>query len=331
MRTSLKHLAVVLAAGLLSGGSALAAKVMRPAELTVEDNAKLFSSDAVSKAKNILGALIANTPRELVVATHSEIPAGQKDAYEKAQADAKARGKFFHDWAEKEARHERGVFVLIYFPKDKSERGNVQVLYDKQMAQHGFGDSQATALRERFQTAMGEATKARTDPERSAAADKGLIAAAAYARDHLPKTIEPTAKQTQTAQGEGGGIGKWLCIGLCVLLGAWLVIGLIRAFSGGGGAGGTGAGGGGGGFFTSFLGGLFGAAAGMWMYNQFFGGGASSAHAGDAGTDSSGANDAGAGDWSGGGSSGGDFGGDAGGGDFGGGDFGGGDFGGGDF
>ena len=69
-------------------------------------------------------------------------------------------------------------------------------------------------------------------------------------------------------------LGAWLCIGVVVLLGIWLVFALVRAFTGGGGGGGGGGyggggGGGGGGFFPALMGGLFGAAAGMWLYDCF--------------------------------------------------------------
>jgi hypothetical protein len=100
-----------------------------------------------------------------------------------------------------------------------------------------------------------------------------------------------------------------------LVLGIWLVIGLIRSFSGGGMGGGMG----GGGFFPGLMGGLFGAMAGAWLYDSFFHSGSSQAFGGD--NLGGGASD-----------SPGDFtssGGDVGGGDFGGGDFGGGDFGGG--
>src|SRR5262249_10493000 len=57
------------------------------------------------------------------------------------------------------------------------------------------------------------------------------------------------AKQPHGERGEKdgkgiSGIGGWICIGLCVLLGIWLIVGLMRGMSGGGG----GMGGGGGGF-----------------------------------------------------------------------------------
>src|SRR5262249_11726551 len=109
-------------------------------------------------------------------------------------------------------------------------------------------------------------------------------------------------RQAQTAPGSNStgrtehrnnpvaGVVGWICIGLCVLLGIWLIVGLFRAITGagrgyaggpgygGGGpgyAGGPGYGGGGfggGGFFSGLLGGLFGAVAGNWLYNNVFGG-----------------------------------------------------------
>jgi uncharacterized protein len=158
-----------------------------------------------------------------------------------------------------------------------------------------------------------------------------------------------------------------IILGLIVV---WIVIRLIGSlFRGGGGGGmmtGTGysggpmgggpmVGGGGGGFFSSLLGGIFGAAAGNWMYDRFFGSSRDSQtfvssqpevrqteDTGYAGKDTydnfndtsgGGGGDFGSGGDSGGGdtSGGGDFGsgGDSGGGDFGGGDSGGGDSGGG--
>lgn len=163
----------------------------------------------------------------------------------------------------------------------------------------------------------------------------------------------------------GWGLGNWLMLGL----GIFLVLMIFRAlgglFSGGGaarnlgpgaGPGGApmaggpgyggpayGGGGGGGGFFSGMLGGLGGALAGNWLYDQFRGHGSSEtygSHAGmtDAGysappADAPGGSDAwgdagssGGADWGGGGGGGADWGGGGGGGDWGGGDTGGGDW-----
>jgi uncharacterized protein len=140
----------------------------------------------------------------------------------------------------------------------------------------------------------------------------------------------------------------WIVLAAIVFLGFWLVMTIFRAIgrglggggpAGPGGPGGYGYGGGGRGFFSSMLGGIFGAAAGTWLYDSFRGGGHSNAWGDSQNPNSFGSNDAappgdepGAGDFSGDpGGGGGDFGGDSGGGDSGG-DSGGGDFGsGGDF
>ena len=147
----------------------------------------------------------------------------------------------------------------------------------------------------------------------------------------------------------GGGVGAghgdsgsgwailWTIVGLAIV--AWIVIAVVRSIGGMGrggapgyGGGGYG-GGGGGGFFSNMLGGLFGAAAGMYLYNSFFGHGNSAWGAGSGGGDYGSSTDPNAGDATatgGGGDygdNGGNNGGDNGGG--GGGDWGGGDAGGG--
>ena len=141
-------------------------------------------------------------------------------------------------------------------------------------------------------------------------------------------------QRSDTHPAASGSSLGWLLPVIGGLLVAWVIFGLIRSMLNRGGAGGMGMpqGAGGGGFFTSLIGGMFGAAAGMWMYDQFFG-----SH-GNASTmnDNIGNGDGGISgqdtDYS---SSGSDFGSDSGGGDsggFGGGDsggFGGGDSGGG--
>src|SRR5205085_4757460 len=126
--------------------------------------------------------------------------------------------------------------------------------------------------------------------------DKGLVEAVEYVRDTMRSNIgkqasnKPAVTTTRPAQttpppaqvqshrtdsGHTGGIGMdniggWICIGLVALLAIWLVIGLVRSFTGagrsyggpGGGPGGGGygggygpgyGGGGGGGFFSGLI------------------------------------------------------------------------------
>src|SRR5581483_8078826 len=111
--------------------------------------------------------------------------------------------------------------------------------------------------------------------------DEGLEEAVDFVRTTMRHNVATPAHEGRPAQpaqpghaGDGGGGINWmwwLIIGAVVLIGIWLISGLIRAFSGmgrgyGGGPGnpgggyGGGYGGGGGGFLTSLMGGLFGAA-----------------------------------------------------------------------
>jgi hypothetical protein len=164
--------------------------------------------------------------------------------------------------------------------------------------------------------------------------------AAALRQNQARRAMVPPAAHAPRAGGAAGGaVGhadspfRWLVIAACVLGGLWLLMAVVRAFSGAAGAGmGYPGGAGGGGFFSSLLGGLFGAAVGNWMYDSFFRGsgsawGSSEAYGADSPTSSDQDGEA-FGDDGGGGA---DFGDTDTGGDFGGGDFGGGDFGGGDF
>jgi uncharacterized protein len=61
------------------------------------------------------------------------------------------------------------------------------------------------------------------------------------------------------------GRGGWVVAGLGAAVGLWLIAGLGRAVLAGGGQGG------GRDFSTALLSGLFGAAAGNWLYHSFFG------------------------------------------------------------
>jgi TPM domain len=111
----------------------------------------------------------------------------------------------------------------------------------------------------------------------------------------------------------------WVCLIVGGLVVVWIIFAIIRALTGMGGGGygygggyGGGMMGGGGGFFTGMLGGLFGSMAGMWIYNNMFGGHASympngqvdwggggnqGAAGNDGDTDTSGAGGGGDGDW----------------------------------
>lgn len=346
-----------LAAGVLL---ALFAPTARAADIPgvahITDDAGLFSTDAKRQAENKMSSSKFDRGLHFSVDTHKSAPDEWRKKYE-AAGDKPA---VVRDWAKSIATNDRekGPFVLIVRAMAGKATGHTVVLIDTESANRGFGKGDEDALRGFFDAAMRESA-GKPPEEATRIRDAALLKATDYVINDLrgtkvtvSKDGTPLKNPTTEAKKTGMGIGGWICIGLVVLLAIWLVIGVIRALTapsyGGGYGGGPGYGGGGGfgggGFFTGLLGGMFGAMAGMYLYNsimgtsyppQAFGGEATAG-------DSYSGGDTGAGDYSGGSSSatdgadygggdagggGGDYGG--GGGDYGGGDYGGGDYGGG--
>ena len=346
MKKFLGVTAAVVAAALL-GGPVLASKVAEHGSMSVDDKAGAFTPDGVKKAEAKFEGVEFKARTSLIVVTVKEIPADKKTAFADAVAktDAKDRnqalGQFFAGWAKDLASEKKatGVFVLAFVDDRKYF---VKVIADKASDVHRhFTETDANAATKKLQTGLGAALK-QTGPEALATRDAALLSLTDFVVDQLKDTSIPDAGKSGAAAKKAGGGGlsilQWVLIIGGGLLVMWLVIGLIRALTGGGGGGGGGGpgggGGGGGGFGTSLLGGMFGAMAGMYLYNSMFGGGMSSASAAD-GTSAAdgGGGDTGEGNFDGGaegGGGGGDWG-DSGGGDGAGGDWGGGggDFGGG--
>ncbi|OWK43191.1 hypothetical protein [Fimbriiglobus ruber] len=344
----------LLAAGWLAPAARAEKNGPQPGVMRVEDNVGAFSADGIKNAKKSFENTTFRSPTHFSVVTVGEkdVPSALKGDYDAYRKDKSQASTFFRSWAKKLAAQEseQGIFVLVFL---RTEGYYVKVLVDEQTdVYRQFPDKDAkkvsAPLIEQIVAAHGK-----PDDQAKASRDSGLIAATNVIIDELKSTSAPEQKTGRGHQAvaneehhkEGSGIAGYICIGLVAILAVWVVVALIRAFTGGGGGGGGyggggyggGGGGGGGGFFTSFLGGMFGAAAGMWMYNSFFGGNSMStdAFASDSGSGSTG--DTGAGNFDNGAEAGGggDFGGsdDTGGGDFGdtgggGDDVGGGDFGG---
>lgn len=320
-----------LAAGFVGTGMAQAVSpAKKPGSLEVIDSAGFFTSGGIQRARSLLTQVDFPGGLKVTVDTY---PDASKGGNLPKDADNATKQRFFSNWAHKEveANKDRGIYILIC-----KSPGYVEILVDRETRNRGFTQQDQDRLRKILTDALASAAKTERggDPEKAKSLrDQGLYEAISFIENDLKDTSVAGNARTasSTDQGEGiklgSGIGGWLCLGLMILLGVWLVVGVFRALMGGFGGG---PGMGGGGFFSSLLGGLFGAAAGMWLYDHFFGGssgmfGGSDAYAND-GTS---ATDTGAGDFSGDDGTGGGF--DDGGGDFGGGDFGGGDFGGGDF
>ncbi len=336
-------LSFMLLGGLIAAGPA-AAQNTRPVPLEgVKDGAELFSKKAVQKARQQIAEIKRSTHKDLVIETFTNPP----DRYK-----GQAIKEFAPGWTKRnfDVLGVDGIYILLCRQPAwiDVQVGNVT------MRQGEFTAAERRELFQIIEKNLQAAGAANKKGEKEAAAesrDKALLDAVAYVRDNMaPAPTRPVVAAPAPGRSFLSMYGGWICLGLVALLVVWLIFGVIRGLSnrgspgygsgGGGGGGYGGGGGGGGGFFTSMLGGMFGAAAGMWMYSHFFGGttpsagasgpmgGGADSNQSDVGQGSEGTGgDAGGGDWGGGGDAGG---GDAGaGGDWGGGGGGGGDAGGG--
>ena len=293
-----------------------------PVRLIIEDNAGLFSEGAREEAKAKLARLQASVNREVHIQTYKELPESQSKALEAAKGDKTKVQGVWEGWASDHLRGERGLVVLINW-----EPGKVMVKADKAVTNAGYSNASAGELRERLIKSLGEAKKNNNEVDRKKLLDEALAGAVSLIATTLPLERGRAGAPAHLGGENDNGILGYVCLGLAGLMLVWLVVGLFRGAMAGPSM--SPAMGGGGGFFSSLLGGMFGAAAGMWMYNSFFGSNNvwGSGWGGYNAGWGSGGDEAGSGDFSDGSSSSGDFGG----GDFGGGDFGGGDSGGGDF
>lgn len=277
----------------------------------VKDSASLFMPETVRQANALITEIKQQHKKDLLIETFAQVPEGTEG--KAVSTDGKISPPFFRDWAAQRAREAgvNGIYVLVCqepsflqiavgndtrtkaFPD--ADRQRLSKLLLDRFKQKEFDGGLLEAVRlvqSTLQTNLAGVKAAHTTPADSSSA-----------ADTSKAGTQDQASGSQPGSSWWSGLGGWLIVGLVVGLGVWLVIALIRAFTGG--AGGLG----GGGFLTSLLGGLVGAAAGMWLYNSFFGG--SEAQAGHTGGEAGAAADQ---DYSTGG--GGDFGGGDPGGEF---------------
>ena len=294
--------AALMAGGLLAPSTARAADL--PGSMVITDEAGLFSADAKRQAEQKMSAAKFDRGLHFNVDTHKSLPADMQKEYD-ATADKAAVMK---RWAKSIASGDKakGPYVLICL-----KQGWTVVLIDEESVNRGFGKADEDKIRTTFDTAMKDGAHKQGE-ERLKIRDAALLSATDYVINDMRGTkvvhTDGTPMKDAKAAKKGGGMGiaGWVCIGLVVLLGVWLMIGVIRALTGGGGGGGGyggggyGGGGGGGGFMTGLLGGMFGAMAGMWLYNNMLGGHSSygsDAYASDGSSSGADTGDTGAGDY----------------------------------
>jgi uncharacterized protein len=237
----------------------------------IDDKGKFFSAKAIAEADKTIAKLKHDHHKDLVIETVPSV-----------ELNGQAPDVAMKNFAAKQFNRERvdGVYVLIAKSPHK-----LRIEVGNNTLKKTFTVENEKKLKEILETEL-----------KAGDFDKALSMAVAFVSDTIntnhplaaaapgtqknvvPKNPEPAARQETNWL-------LWIGVGIIALLVLWVIMGIARAaagprpgYGGGGpgmgGGGYGGGGGGGGGFMSSLLGGMFGAAAGMWMYSHFFGGSA---------------------------------------------------------
>jgi hypothetical protein len=278
----------------LVGCLALLAMLFLPAALRadVNDNANIFSKQAVDDANRDMRKMKQTHNKEFVVETFAAIPDDQKDAY------AQNKQTFFRTWMASRAKQLKvnGVYVLICMDPKKLEAG-----VERTTREHG--DFTQTDL-DRLTTEMRDSLRS-NEPDKALSDAVDLVERAYTANiseangrssytprsgEYMPGQYRPGTYSSHSTSSPAGKFGTIIC----TIVGVVIIFSLIRAIlrgSGGGGgyptgnyggtygsgyggggpgygAGGFG-GGGGGGFGRGLLGGLLGGALGSYVENRW--------------------------------------------------------------
>jgi len=321
----------------------------------ITDGGSFFSAETLATTNQSLRELEQKSGHAVRIETFAAVPADKAEAV--AKMDAKQREAFFSTWVHDRAKatQSRGLVVLMC-----RQPSHLNIWAATPIQRAGFGAAEAKVIRETMLSsfrakeydkgltsgvAQLSTTLASMTPSKSKAAATTPSApdpkhagqpAPAVVR-HIPAGQVPSspthapAHQVPIHQAAQSSPWTGILVVLMVVVGGIFVMSMIgRMFGGGGqsqgGYGATGGGGGGGGFMQGLAGGIFGAMAGNWIYDQFSGHSASAGetHSSGSALDSSSSSSG----WADSGSSSSDTG-FSGGTDFGGGDFGSGDSGGG--
>ena len=237
----------------------------------VLDNGDFFSDSAKKEATLKISEIESQFKKELVVQTFMVIPEEIKQGVD--LTDEPALKKMFHQWTLKEAEQQKvnGIYILI-----SREPAHLQIAVG--------GDTQKKAFtlkdRDNLATLMLSKLRAKQNDEALSECVKFVsttMAGHALTSTRVNNSSSPTPASSATAlPTEQATPWGWIITAVIGIAAVWLIVGVVRSLMGGRGANaGTGmmpgGGGGGGGMFSSLLGGMFGAAAGMWLYDQFSG------------------------------------------------------------
>ncbi len=288
----------------------------------IRDNGGFFSESAKSEATRKLSEIEQKYKKDLVIETFKEIPEEIKQGVD--LTDKAAMSRLFEKWTVMQAKQQRlnGVYILL-----TKEPAHIQIVVGNETQNKAF------TLMDRDNLASLMLSKLRKKQNDEALLEGVNFVFKTMAGHGIPSNLannvpsSSAAKPVKGVQTEQANPWGWIVFAVIGIVAIWLIAGIIRSVMGGRAStagSGMSPGFGGGGIFGSLLGGMFGAAAGMWLYDQFSGNhgnawGADQDNRSGGSTGFSGQDT----DYSG---TGGDFGGDSGGGDSGGDSGGGGDF-----
>lgn len=252
-------------------GTALTA---RAGTAGIHDNAGFFSEGAKADATSNINDVQRKLKKDVCVETFAEIPAELRQGIN--LQDKAAVNRVCDQWSMTRARElmVNGIYVLLI-----KQPSHLQVTVGNDTQRQAF----TLTDRDRLVNTMLGKLRAK---DNDGALREGMSYVAATMRGHATShsvnqtqsTPAPVTRYRTDVRQEQSSGGGWLVTLLIIGVVAWLVVALIRAlFRGGMSGGGAGmtpdsSGGGGGGFMRSMMGGMFGAAAGMWLYDQFSGG-----------------------------------------------------------
>ncbi len=250
-----------LAATLLLGTAGVRAAVGG-----IQDDGAFFSDFAKVNATGTINEVATRLHKDIVVQTFAVVPDDVKQTV--LQADKSAPNRGFTQWAEQLARSKKVNGVLILLVKQPA---HLQVVVGTETQRVAFTLHDRETLVQR----MLEPLKHKKNDD---ALIDGVNFIATTMKAHHNGAAAPLSSRMHTTTQGGSSWLPTIGIVLLIWVGFSLIRGLFRSLSGGGGApvGGMGGmgqpyGGGGGGFFQNMMGSMFGAAAGMWMYDNFFG------------------------------------------------------------
>jgi hypothetical protein len=245
----------------------------------ISDNAQFFSEYARAESLKIVEQISDTLRKDLYVETFERVP--EPILKEFKGVDLKNPGqsaRLYETWAARQASKRRvnGVYVLVV-----RQPAHLQVVVGNETRKGAFTGKDRDQL---VKLMLGRLREKKHDEALLEGA--GFVSAVMHSNAPGGRAAGRAGALDAPDPGdlrEGGlveKLGGWGTI-LIGVFAVWLLFrvlgglfgGLLGGMGGSAGFGGSGMypGNAGGGFFRSLMGGLFGAAAGMWMYDQFFG------------------------------------------------------------